>query len=137
MRITYDASVDALAVELAPKARSVRTQVLAHDIHVDWDANDRPITIEILGASTFYSRTVLEQLATPDTMMLLAVAAKESGLQASTLRSLVNDGVLRGVKVGRDWTVSYQELLNYMQNRKPQGRPPKNRKARRVIVRVR
>lgn len=131
MRLTYDKRADALAVELAPDAKSVRTKQLAPDLMLDFDAKGRLITVEILGASAQYPLAELERLTTPVTWLSLREAAVESGLGIGTLRVMLNNGRLDGEKRGRDWVVSYAVLLNYMENRKPVGRPAKKRKARR------
>lgn len=46
-------------------------------------------------------------------MLTLTEAAARLGLAASTLRVQIRNGKLRARKVGRDWTVSEQEVARY------------------------
>ena len=41
MRFTYDEAVDAMAVELAPGAKSKRARRVARDVNIDVDARAR------------------------------------------------------------------------------------------------
>ena len=59
---------------------------------------NKPIVIEILNASTLFDRKMLASLPSGTESLTLAEAAKESGLQAATLRVLLNKG-LEGARI--------------------------------------
>mgnify|MGYP005835644247 CR=1 FL=1 len=62
MRITYDAEVDALYVELrAAGPEGVETREASEGIHLDFGADGRLVGIEVLDASTL-SGTDLERV---------------------------------------------------------------------------
>ena len=121
MRMTYDATVDALAVELRPEAKSARTVRVAPGINMDFDAQGRVITVEVLNASWHVGRKALEQLPSAKDYLTLGEAAKESGLSANTLRVQINKGRIEAVKRGRDWLVDATALLNYLESRDARG----------------
>jgi len=52
MRYIYDADVDALTIELAPGAAIERTVEVDEGRHVDLDAENMVVQVEILWAST-------------------------------------------------------------------------------------
>lgn len=128
--LTYDPAVDALAVELNPRGASARTLQIAPGVNVDFDAQGRVLTLEILDASHHVSRKALAGLPTGAERLTLAEAARESGLAANTLRSLIRNHRLSATKRGRDWYVDATTLLNYLASRDPRGRPPANARAR-------
>ena len=136
LTINYDRLVDALAIHLRTRARSARTVRVPNIpnciINIDLDAANRPIAIEILHASALLDRKTLASLPSGAESLTLAEAAKESGLQAATLRVLLNKGRLAGEKRGRDWFVDATALMNYLESREPRGRPARNPKARRA-----
>ena len=123
MRMTYDPDADALAVELLPGGRSARTVRIGPGQAVDLDAQGRLVTLEVLNASAHYDTTLLGALGSPAEELTLTAAAAESGLDASTLRHQILNGKLRGHKRGRDWLVMGADLMTYLENRAPQGRP--------------
>lgn len=131
MRATYDADADALSVTLLANATRVRTVTVAPGILAHFDRERRLIEFEILGASEHYSRAVLERIESPAEYLTLVEAAKESGLDTSTLRRQLLKGRLTGEKRGPDWLVTRAALETYLDNREPRGRPAKSRKARR------
>ncbi|HXC25266.1 MAG TPA: DUF2283 domain-containing protein [Gemmatimonadaceae bacterium] len=128
--LTYDPAVDALAVELNPNGRSVRTVQLAPGVNVDFDTAGRVLTLEVLDASHHVSRKALEVLPTGAESLTLAEAARESGLSANTLRSLIRNNRLPASKRGRDWYVDATDLFNYLESRDSRGRPPVKTRAR-------
>jgi excisionase family DNA binding protein len=128
--LTYDPAVDALAVELNPKGRSARTVQLAPGVNVDFDKVGRVLTLEILDASHHISRKALEVLPTGAESFTLAEAARESGLSATTLRTVIRNNRLPANKRGRDWYVDATDLLNYLESRDNRGRPPVKPRAR-------
>jgi uncharacterized protein YuzE len=65
MRITYDPDVDALAVDLAPGARSARLVKLGRGIVAGLDKDGRLISIEVLDAGSWYDKASLRRLARP------------------------------------------------------------------------
>ena len=118
----YDASVDALAIELRPEAKSARTVRVTPDVRLDFDAKGRLVTVEVLGASGHVPSSALEAMPDPTDYLTLAGAARESGLSANTLRSQINKGRIEAVKRGRDWLVDATALLNYLESRDALGR---------------
>lgn len=132
MRVTYDPTADALAIELAPEAQTARMVKLAPTVNADFDARGRLVTIEILNASAWYPPEQLEGLPSAVEYLSLAEAAEESGLSHDTLRRQIHLKRLPAEKRGRDWVVPRHELLNYLENRDPRGRPARRRKARRT-----
>lgn len=133
MQLTYDATVDAFQLELAPGTRVAKTIEWGPGVHVDVDARGRVLGIEVLDASTHFDVASLATLRPPVVTLSLVEAADESGLSAATLRVLLNSGRLVGRKQGRDWTVTLSDLYTYLESRAPSGRPAKSRKARRRI----
>jgi len=156
LRLTYDATVDAFQLELAPGTPVAKTIEWGPGVHVDVDARGRVLGIEVLDASTHFDAASLATLRPPVIALSLVEAADESGLSAGTLRVLLNSGRLVGSKQGRDWTVRLSDLyvlLNsgrlvgskqgrdwtvrlsdlytYLESRAPSGRPAKSRKAKR------
>ncbi len=123
MRITYSAEADALSVELVPDASATRMVKIAPDANADLDSRGRLVSIEILQASAYYDRAVLDQLAATSDEITLVEAAEESGLALTTLRNQIRAGKLTGVKRGRDWFVERAELWNYLERRGAAGRP--------------
>lgn len=134
MQVTYDGQADALAVQLLPGARSVRTQELAPGIHVDWDKAGRLMALEILNASAHYPREQLDRLEDGSEWLTLAEAEeegrKEGGPTAKTLRGLLLKGRIPGRKRGRDWEIEAHELWNYLESRSAAGRPGRRRPSR-------
>jgi uncharacterized protein YuzE len=52
MRYSYDADVDALSIELRPDSEITHTIEVDDARHIDLDASDQVVAIEILWAST-------------------------------------------------------------------------------------
>ena len=123
MAFTYDRAADALSIELVPEATSARMVRIAPDCNADLDDRGRLLSIEILQASAYYPKAQLERLVRTSDELTLLEAAVESELAVTTLKSQIRAGKLRGVKRGRDWFVERAELLNYLENRSPAGRP--------------
>lgn len=136
MRITYDPSADAMAVDLAPTSRSARTQHLSDDVLVDFDARGRLTSIEILNASAYYDSAALKALDSPAEYLTIAEAATESRLAPDTLRKQVASGRLAARKHGRDWLIAGHDLWNYLESREARGRPPSDPTARRRKART-
>src|SRR4051812_85963 len=105
MKITYDASVDALAIKFVDNPRSARTDEISEGINFDYNGRGKLVAIEILDASRFAERAALKKLPKTSNELTLQEAAKESKLEAATLRSLINKGRLKARKQGRDWFV--------------------------------
>ena len=121
IRMRYDVTVDALAIEFQPGARTARTIMSDPGIHVDLDAHGRIVTMELLEASERVSRAQLEALPGASEYLTLAEAAEESGLAPATLRVQINRGRLAAVKRGRDWLVDATALFNYLESRDSRG----------------
>lgn len=125
--VTYDPEVDALAIDLdSNPVGQLTTRRLTEDHRIDFDRRGHLISLEVLNASRYYDRSLLERLPDPVEWLTLREAAAESGLSTSTLRTQLNTGRLIGVKRGRDWLVAGHELWNYLENRARQGRRPSN-----------
>jgi uncharacterized protein YuzE len=66
MKITYDASVDALSIQFTSgKGKRPRTVEVAAGVHVDLDANDRLIALELLDASSHLPMAQLKRNLAP------------------------------------------------------------------------
>lgn len=135
-RMRYDASVDALAIELTEGATSARTVKVTESVRLDFDTKGRLITIELLDASFHMDPTALAQLPTAQVLLTLREAEAESGLAASTLRVQLNAGRIKGVKRGRDWYVDATDLMNYLESRSARGRPAESGPRRGMSSRV-
>lgn len=120
IRMRYDATVDALAIEFQPGTRAVRTVTSVPGIHVDFDADGKIVTMEILDASVIVPREYLE-IGSASDYLTLAEAAGESGLAPATLRVQINRGRLVALKRGRDWLVDATALFNYLESRDRRG----------------
>lgn len=138
VRVRYDVTVDALAIELTAGARIARTIQVMPGVNVDVDARGHIVSIEVLDASMHASRSDLAALPSARDYLTLAEAAAESGLAPATLRAQVNRGRLAAIKRGRDWLVDATALLNYMESRDARGRrgPAAKRKSHGVSTAV-
>lgn len=121
MKIEYDRDVDALAISFFERPRSARTKKVAEGINLDFDSKGRLVLIEILDASRFASHERLRRLSETSNELTLPEAAKESGLEADTLRSLIHKHRLRARKDGRDWKVELADLYTYLESRDNRG----------------
>ena len=54
MKITYDRTADAVYIRLRPHPGESHLVRVSEDLAVDLDGEDRPLGIEILGASVFF-----------------------------------------------------------------------------------
>ena len=127
MDMTYDPTVDALWIGLG-RADAPVTRAIGPDAFADFDEDGRLVGIEILAASTRFSRDELAALGDGTTWLTLRdaeVAARRQGgpVSAARLRGLLNEGKISGRKIGRDWQVAEHELVNYLESRRPTGRP--------------
>lgn len=128
MRTTYDPAADALSVRLwepGPRQR-VYTRAIGDGVSLDYTKDGRLVGLEVLGASDHLPASALDALASAEELLTLVQAAAASGLEAATLRGLINRQRLRGQKRGRDWLVSRADLLTYLESRGPRGRPAKS-----------
>lgn len=130
MRFTYDPEVDAIAVELAPGTKSMRTKSIGPDVNIDFDSGGRLISLEVLNASAYYATHELAAMESPAHLLTLAEAAEESGLSAATLRKQIHNEKLHAIKRGRDWMVAEHALWNYLETRDPRGRRAATEKKR-------
>lgn len=130
MKIEYDKDVDALAIRFVDRPRSVRTKKVAEGINLDFNSKGDLVMIEILDASRFASLERLNQLAETSHKLTLSEAAKESGLEPDTLRSLIHKGRLKARKDGRDWKVQLADLYTYLESRDSRGGGRKRELAR-------
>jgi excisionase family DNA binding protein len=137
--MTYDATVDALAVQLQSpgRGRRVRTIEVSPGVRLDYDDRGRLLALEVLDASVHVSPQVLARIPNGEEFLTLAEAAKESGLSSETLRGQIHKGRLHAIKRGHEWAVSATDLLNYLESRLPGGRPPGKRSTRQVPAKKR
>jgi excisionase family DNA binding protein len=115
MRITYDKESDVLAILLAD-AEVEETRNIAPGVEVDYDSGGRVLAIEFLNAGKKYDLRGAE-LEGPDPFYSLAAAGALFGLSPTTLRHQIDRGVLKGVKMGRNWVVHRDDLDAYMKER--------------------
>ena len=134
MRFTYDVTVDSLAIELVPGARSRRTECIAPGINIDFDTRSRLISVEVSNASGFYPASDLAALASPMELLTLAEAADECGVSAATLRKQIHNEKLTAIKRGRDWMVARHTLWDYLETRDPRGRRAATERRRRRVA---
>lgn len=137
MEATYDPRVDAFALTLVADGERVRTQRVADDVLLHFDAEDRLIELEILGASAHYPAAQLARFGAPIEWMTLAEAAREAGLSPATLRVQIFHRKLPAEKRGKTWLVSRAALWTYLENRPASGQRPRSRKGRRIRRAVR
>jgi excisionase family DNA binding protein len=130
MRITYDKDVDALSIDFVDQPRSTRTEEVFEGINLDFNAKGKLVAIEILDASRFSSKEKLNDLPGTSSELSLAEAAKESGLDRATLRSLIHKKRLLARKDGRDWKVELADLYTYLESRDTRGGGRKRELAR-------
>ena len=130
MKIEYSKDVDALAISFVDRPRSARTKKVFEGINLDFDSKGRLVMIEILDASRFASPETLSELPATSHELTLAEAAKESRLEADTLRRLINNRRLKARKVGRDWKVELADLYTYLESRDARGGGRKRELAR-------
>lgn len=121
VKIEYDKDVDALAITFIDQARSALTKEVAVGVNLDFDSKANLVAIEILDASRFASAKSLGKLPATSNELTLAEAAKESGLESDTLRSLMHKKRLPARKVGRDWKVELADLYTYLESRDTRG----------------
>jgi len=131
VKTTYDPKADAMAIELSSGKGRVRTLEVRPGVHLDFDEDERLVTIELLDASFHVPKDVLAKIAAPSNPVTLEEAEKESGLSASTWRVMLNNGRVRGKKVGSVWTIELADVWNYLESRDARGRPAAKGKARR------
>jgi uncharacterized protein YuzE len=122
MRWSYDPQVDALTITLIPGRRSARTDELRPGMLCDIDRAGHPIAIEILDASSHFSRSSLSHLPLPQVMVPLSEASRSVGLDPATLRQQIRNRRLRATKHHREWWVRPAALKEYLDSRAPQGR---------------
>jgi uncharacterized protein YuzE len=122
MRWSYDPQVDALTITLIPGRRSARTDELRPGMLCDVDRAGHPISIEILDASSHFSRSSLSHLPLPQVMVPLSEASRSVGLDPATLRQQIRNRRLRATKRHREWWVKPAALKAYLDSRAPQGR---------------
>lgn len=133
MRTTYSRAVDALSITLNRRpTHPVKTREVAPGVHLDFDAKGRLVALELLEASQHMTPGDLAAIEEPGREFTLREAAQYSGLNAATLRVLLNTGErLKGRKKGRDWLVSQAALDQYLASRSSSGRPAVSAKGRR------
>lgn len=50
-------------------------------------------------------------------------AAEMMGVVQTSINHLLQNGRIKGVKVGREWLVSQGSIQDYLENKSPSGRP--------------
>lgn len=128
--MTYDAAVDAVAIQFAPAPRETypQTKQLTPQIRADF-AGTVLFAFEILGASRLLPAEALRAMDTAVAELTLREAAKEAKREPTTLRSAIHAGKLAATKRGRDWFIARGALWTYLEALSPAGRPPRNTRA--------
>ena len=111
LEITYDSEADALAIYLSDEYVH-ETRNIAPGVEVDYDRDGRVLGFEVLGASKKYDMD-WDAFDAPSPYFSLAEGAEILGLSPSTLRHQVHRGVLKAVKVGRNWVVHGDDVFAY------------------------
>lgn len=62
-----------------------------------------------------------------DKLISLAEASQISNLSQDHLRRLAEQGKLKAQKIGRNWVTTKEAVEEYLQNRRPPGRPKKKK----------
>ena len=120
MRVTYDKDADALTIYLA-EAPVEETSNIAPGVEVDFDSGGRVIAIEFLHASEDYDMN-WKAIEAPGPYMSLASAAAICGLSPSTLKHQIHRGVLKGIKIGRNWAVHGHDVAEYWERHSRKAR---------------
>ena len=122
MRFTYKREADSLSIELGG-GRTIDTVYIRPGISADLDREGRLVCIEVLAASSLYPRAQLEKLSSPIELITIREAARDCGLDPSTIRRHVVAGRIPGArKDGADWLLPRHELWRYLEARAPAGR---------------
>ena len=124
MDLAYYADSDTLTLILQPGAEVAQTETNVAGIMIDRDPAGAIVATRVPGASVRFDRETLERL---DVGRLLSMAqvAKETGLNATSLRVELQHGRLAGEKRGREWVVTRGELTRYLDRRASERQPPR------------
>ena len=127
MKVTYDKNVDAMTILLA-NLDIEETRDIAPGVYVDYDADGRVVSLEILKASQKYDISDIE-MQPPNPYMSLSDAGRLYGLSPTTLRHQIGRGVLEGKKFGRNWMVRNDHMADYVRERSRKARKARARSA--------
>ncbi|MEO6331793.1 MAG: DUF2283 domain-containing protein [Gemmatimonadaceae bacterium] len=111
--VEYDRDADALYVRVAEYSGDVTTKKLSPGVFADYDEDGMIVGVEVLRAS----KKVRADENDGSRLMTLAEAEKKSGLSAITLRAQIHNRRLHAVKKGRDWLVSWEDIVTYLESR--------------------
>lgn len=111
--VEYDEEADALYVRVAEHSGEVTTKKLSPGVFADYDEEGLIVGIEVLRAS----QKVRPDAAEGSRLMTLAEAEEKSGLSAITLRAQIKNKRLHATKKGRDWFVSWNDVVAYLKSR--------------------
>ena len=115
MKTTFDEGADVLSILLEDDLVA-RTENIAPGVELDFDANGRLLSIEILGASKKYDLQGL-LAKPPDPWLPLSSAASIFGVSTHSLRHQIHRGSLKAHKMGRAWIVHLDDLNDYLKKR--------------------
>jgi|GEM_PF-1383196 uncharacterized protein YuzE len=123
MRITYDPEVDILMVRMheAGNRRARGAELPFGDAYADLAADGTILAIEIQNASQKYPLELLLANKVAHGPLSLAEASERSGISPQALRKACEEGRMKGQKIGRNWTVTMDALLDYRDSRKHAG----------------
>ena len=124
MKITWDAEVDIMMVELGDvrKRRTHGKHLDCGGAFVDLAEDGTILAIEIADASKKYPIEELRQHPVDyDEPMPLDEAAEVAGVTPQALRKACERGRLGGKKIGRNWTTTARALNDYLNSRVHEG----------------
>lgn len=111
---TYDPEADVLFVQFSQSRGVARSTIVRPGVHVEFDADGRLISLEVLDASRVVDLDSLRNLMDGTEWMSLNEAAEAAGLSATTLRVQLHNGRITGEKRGRDWVIARHVLDTYL-----------------------
>jgi hypothetical protein len=137
MRITYDPEVDILMVHLVDRAtferRFARNLRLPDDGPIlDLAADGTVLALEVMGASRHYGEAVRGLPLEGSEPLSLAAAAERAGVSVDALKFAAQRGRLRARKIGRNWTTTERDVLDYLESRQHGGPGSAGKPDRRV-----
>lgn len=119
MQVRYDPQADIILVELdrSPGRRTKGGSLPFGQAYADLAGDGTILAIEIRNASAKYPKEALDEIKVTHPPMSLAEAAEHAGITAHALRKACERGTLDGHKIGRNWTVTWDALQDYLDGR--------------------
>ena len=122
MHIYYVEKGDILVVELGDLRESPGAEELAPGVFLDRTEEGKVLSLEILGASRFYSREQMQGLAMPPPKTFTtAEVAHHLGVSDRAIVQAIQRGRLEATKAGRDWAITAAAVNAYRASRKGTG----------------